>query len=254
MKNADSDENRQLENVRDADDREEGLQAAQKEGEGFNWRLPLFGAIGFGVGFALSCAIYSTIYNIAQNAVAGVFDTGVSPAVGMVRGIIVGGIGGAGLGLAFNDKSRGLYFSLTGAIGFAIAFTFVISFVPNVVPDLGRAIIRFMGGPAYLSSFETALAHGLGTGAIVGAIGGLVLGMASAEGRIICSLLLCFTGAIWFANAFAFGSATFEGDFCSSWNGLGGAIGGAIFGLTLALYYKVHDNMRPKARAVGPLV
>ena len=120
----------------------------------------------------------------------------------------------------------------------------MISLDPSVVPDLGRAIIRLMGGPVFLSSLETSLARGLGAGAIVGAIGGAVLGLASPKGRIVSSLLLGFTGAIGFANAFAFGFSIFDGNLRSSWNGLGGAMGGAIFGVTLALYYKILDKMQ----------
>jgi hypothetical protein len=215
------------------------------EREGFNWMLLLFGAIGFWVGFAFTNAISVTIHNIAQNAFADVFpNTGVGPEVGILRGTIVGGIGGAALGLAFKDKIHAIYFSLTGAIGFAIAFALVISLDPSSVPDLGRTIIRLMGGPRYLSSFETSLAHGLGAGAIVGAIGGLILGLASTKGRIVSCLLLCFTGVIWFGNAFAFASTLPSGDPSFSWDGWAGAVGGAIFGLTLALYYKIHDKLK----------
>lgn len=230
-------------------ERESGSASVLNEEVGFNWMLPLFGAVGFGVGFALMGAIMLTIFNLAQNSFAQAFPgSGAGPEVGILRGLIVGAIGGAALGLAFKDIKTCLFFLSTGAIGFAIAFTLVISLDPSVVPELGRAIIRLMGGPIFLSSFETPLAHGLGAGAIVGAIGGATLGLASPEGRIVSSLLLCFTGAIWFANAFAFGSSIFDGNLYSSWNGLGGALGGTIFGLTLALYYKIHDKMQRRQK------
>ena len=216
------------------------------EGERFNWKLPLFGAIGFWVGFAFTNAIGATKFNIATNALADIFpNTRVGLEAGLLRGIIVGGAGGGALGLAFKDKTRAIYFSLIGAAGFAIAFTLVISLGPNIVPDLGRTIIRLMGGPSsYLSSFETSLAHGLGTGAIVGAIGGSILGLASPKGRLVSCLLLCFTGVIWFGNAFAFASTLPLGEASFSWEGLAGAVGGAIFGLTLALCYKIGDNLK----------
>jgi hypothetical protein len=218
-------------------------QVTQNKEEGFNWKLPLFGAIGFGISFALMNAIMLTIYNIAKNRVADVFPgTGVAPGESIFIGIIVGAIGGGAMGLAFKDKMLAFHFSLTGAMGFAIAFSVAISLIPSAVSDLGEAIIRLMGGSGYLSSFEFSLARGLGAGAIIGSIGGLGLGLASPKGRIASSLLLCFTGALWFANAFAFGSAIYEGDFHSSWNAWGGAIGGAIFGLTLALFYKIYDK------------
>jgi hypothetical protein len=246
MESDDGSEDRQLKKAQ-ADEGKSGHET-QYKGEGFNWLLPMFGAIGFGVGFAYQCAIWATMYNIAQNSFADVFpNTGVGPEVGMLRGISVGAIGGAALGLAFKDKIHALYFSLTGAIGFAIAFALVISIDPSIGSNLGWTIIGFMGGPAFLSSFETSLANGLGAGAIVGAIGGLILGLASTKGRILSSLLFCFTGAIWFANAFALGNAIKGG--CSSWNGWGGAIGGAIFGLTLTLFYKIFDKVQPGKKA-----
>jgi hypothetical protein len=240
--------------IKEAIDQENESHAPENIKEGFNWLLPLFGAIGFGVGFAVSGAINATILDIAKNSFKDVFPgTGVGPMVGITRGVIVGAIGGAGLGLAFKDKVYALYFALTGAVGFAIAFALVISLDPDIVPELGRTIIKFMGGPENLSMHEVSLSHGLGTGTIVGAIGGLVLGFASAKGRIMSSILLCLTGMIWFANAFAFGSSIYNGDMHSPWNGWGGAIGGAIFGFTLALYYMLHDKMHPISPAGGHL-
>lgn len=239
-------EGREPEAVRDGE--EKGRPATLDQEARFNWRLPLFGAVGFGVGFALRCAIMATMYNLAQNGLADAFPgTGVGPEVGVARGIVVGVIGGAALGLAFKDKIHAVYFSLAGAIGFAIAFALVISLDPRVVPDLGRAIIRLMGGPGTLSTFETALAHGLGAGAIVGAIGGAVLGLASPKGRLVPALLLCLVGAISFANTFAFGSAIMEAGLCSLWNGWGGAVEGALFGLTLGLYQRIQGRRSSRA-------
>jgi hypothetical protein len=227
MEDVDGSEDTQLKKA--LDDEGKSRHETQNKGEGFNWLLPLFGAIGFGVGFAYRCAIWATMVNIAQNYFADIYpSTRIGPEIGMLRGIIVGAIGGGALGLAFKDKINALYFSLTGAIGFAIAFALVISIDPSIESNLG-----------YSFTHDAALANGLGVGAIVGAIGGLVLGLASAKNKILYSLLLCFTGAMWFAIAFALGNAIKDG--CSSWNGWGGAIGGALFGITLAQINKISD-------------
>ncbi len=229
-----------------SNDTEMPERAAQNKVEDFNWKLPIFGAIGFGISFALMGAIMVTIYNMAQNSYNTAFEIpGAGPGAGIFRGIIVGAIGGGAMGLAFKNKMQTYNFSLAGAIGFAIAFALVISLDPDIVPGLGEVFIRLMGGPRFLSSFEISLAHGLGAGTFVGAIGGLALGLASPKGRIAASLLLCFTGTIWFANAFAFGNVIYDGNFHSAWNGWAGAIGGGIFGLTLAVFYKIYAKTHP---------
>jgi hypothetical protein len=208
--------------------------AAQGKREGFNWLLPLYGAIGFGVGFALMRAMGLTIYNNAVNSFADVFPgTGVGPSVGVTRGFIVGLLGGGALGLAYKDKLHAFYFGVAGAVGFAYAFAMVVSIVPKSVPDVGWAIIGLMGGPlggelSYLSDLETSLAHGLGEGAIIGAIGCLVLGLGSTKGRLVPCLLLGLTGTIAFANVFAFCESIYAADMCESWNGWGGALAGLM--------------------------
>ena len=189
-------------------------------------------------------AIMLTIYNIAQNSFARAFnEVEVGIEVGALRGIVAGGIGGAGLGLALKDKIRTYTFALAGAIGFGIAFALVISIDSSVAPNIGRAIIRLMGNPGILSMYETELAHGLGTGAIVGAVGGSVLGLAAPKYKAISCLLLCFAGIVSFANVFAVGNILFDGDFFSAWNAWGGAVGGAVLGAALSLYYIISDHM-----------
>jgi len=201
----------------------------------FNWKLLLYGAIGFGIGFAITGAIMTTIYNVAENAMAFMYPgTSVNLAYPVYRGLLVGGLGGAGLGLACKDKKQVLYFSLAGAMAFALAFTFVISLIPNYVPEVGRSIMRLFGGPEFLSDLETSLSHGLGMGVFIGGIGGAGIGLASSKSRLINALLLCVTGTFWFGNAFAFGASIYDGNFYSSWNWMAGAIGGAIFGSILA--------------------
>ena len=89
---------------------ESGSASVLNEEVGFNWMLPLFGAVGFGIGFALTGAIMFTIYNLAQNAFANTFPgTGVGSEVGIPRGLTVGAIGGAALGLAFKDKTLAFF-------------------------------------------------------------------------------------------------------------------------------------------------
>jgi hypothetical protein len=212
----------------------------------FNWKLPMLGAIGFGIGFAIMGAIMLTIYNIAQNAFSDISGHRVGIEVGALRGIVVGGVGGAGLGLALQDKMRAFYFSLAGAIGFGIAFALVISIDSFQISEIGWSIISLMGGPAGYLSLEAGLASGLGIGTIVGAFGGVALGLASPKYRIISCILLGFAGIISFANVFAFGDIIFDGDFYSSWNALGGAIGGAAIGAALALYYIISDRIQQR--------
>jgi hypothetical protein len=220
----------------------------QDEKPKFNWLLPLLGAIGFGIGFAVTGAIMLTIYNIVQNSFAHDFNEPVKVGIniGMLRGIIVGGFGGGGLGLALKDKIRARYFPLAGAIGFGIAFALVISIDHFQITKIGWTIIELMGGPAGFLSFETQLAHGLGIGLIIGAIGGSVLGLAAPKYRAISSLLLCFAGIISFGNVFAFGCTIFDGNFYSSFNALGGALGGGVLGAAFALYYMIADRIPQK--------
>lgn len=212
----------------------------------FNWNLPILGAIGFGIGFAVMGAIMLTIYNIAQNAFSGVSGHSVGAEMGLFRGIVVGGVGGAGLGLALRDKMRVVYFSVAGAIGFGVAFALVTSVDSFQISEIGWAIISLMGGPAGYLSLEAGLAQGLGIGTIIGAFGGLALGLASPKYKLISCTLLGFAGIISFANVFAFGSIVFDGNFYSLWNALGGAIGGAALGIALALYYIISERIQRK--------
>jgi len=208
----------------------------------FNWKLPIFGAIGFGISFAITGAIMVTIYNIAQNAFS--FSSGytVGADIGAVRGIIVGGIGGVGLGLASKDKKCTLFYLLAGAIGFGTAFALVISID---LSTFGWEIISLIGGPIG-HEIEAALAEGLGIGTIVGGVGGLALGLVSPNYRVISCVLISFLGIISFANIFAFGAIIFDGNFHSLWNAIGGAIGGMSLGLALALHQIITNSIRKR--------
>jgi hypothetical protein len=224
----------------------EAVASSRKKAERpeFNWKLPMLAAIGFGISFGITGAIMFTVDNIAQNAFSEVSGHRVGVEIGALRGIIVGGIGATGLGLAIQDKARAIRYSLAGAIGFGIAFALVISVDSFRLSEIGWAIIGLMGGPAGYSDLETRLASGLGVGIVVGALGGLSLGLASPKYKLISCALLALAGTISFAGAFAFGELIFDGRFYSLWNALGGAIGGAAFGAALALHYRLSDHLQ----------
>lgn len=181
----------------------------------FNWNLPLFGAIGFDVGFAIMCAINLTLINLNANYLAAPYSViKIYPIVGVVRGLIV------------------------GAIGFAIGFALVIYTGQDTVISIGRAIMGHIGYESH-SYLGFNIAKGLGTGVIVGAFGGFVLGLVLKKNKIVSALFLSITSAFGFSIAFAIGFTAYTGNLCSIWDGIGGAIGGAILGLTLALYNKI---------------
>lgn len=205
----------------------------------FNWNLPLFGAIGFGVGFAIMCAINLTLINLNANFLAAPYSViKIYPIVGVIRGLIVGAIGGTALGLGFKNKNKTLYLSCACAIGFAIGFALVIYTGQDIVISIGRAIMGHIGYESH-SYLGFNIAEGLGTGVIVGTFGGFVLGLVLKKNKIVSALFLSITSAFGFSIAFAIGFAAYTGNLCSIWDGIGGAIGGAILGLTLALYNKI---------------
>jgi hypothetical protein len=222
---------------RNGQDTQSGDGGIKTPPEGLNWLLPLLGAIGFGIGFGVSCAIGNTTLDIVRNEYASVFPgTEVSPVYGLVRGLIAGG---AGLGLAFADLRRVLNMALTGAAAFAAVLAFVlavdISTVPEIMQNVIRGLLRLVGSSHYLY-IDTQLGRGLVTGGLVGAVGGFALGLNMPQPTLKPSLWLGVAGGIWFAVAFAFEAVFFNGDVCSSWNGWGGAVGGAVLGFALALY------------------
>jgi hypothetical protein len=205
-----------------SDDRQTHGTGTPIRGTAFNWMFPLLGAVGFGIGFGAVCAFGATHFDIARNSFASAFPgTGVGPEGGIIRGGIAGAIGGGVLGLAAKDKKYCLSVSLAGAIGFGLAFVLAIALAPSI---------------GYL------LEHDLFAGAIVGGIGGAAMGLGSTRARIGASLLSGAAGAVWFACAFVVTAATFDGNMCSAWNALGGAVGGAVFGLTLAPYSNTSER------------
>ncbi len=74
----------------------------------FNWKLPLFGAVGFGVGIIIGGII---AYSLFKNFIV----------LNAMPSSIMGAIGGAALGLALKDKKKVLYLACAGAIGFAVS-------------------------------------------------------------------------------------------------------------------------------------
>ena len=213
----------------------------------FNWRLPLLGAIGFGIGFVLMSAIMLTIYHHSTNSIFRAFNEKADLNVivlGAVRGIFIGGVGGAGLGLALKNRTLTYYLSLAGAIGFGWAFVLGIS-NDVITSDIGWAIVRLRGNSAGYFLYNSGLtAQGSGIGSVVGGIGGLVLGLALPKYRAIASLLLSLAGLISFATVFTIGSYLFDGRFFSSWNAWGGIVVGASLGIALALYFKILDYIQ----------
>lgn len=213
----------------------------------FNWLLPFLGALGFGIGFALTGAIMQSVYYQVRISVAHAFDEQINLiwiGLGAWRGIIAGGLGGAALGWALKDKKMALSLALAGAVGFGLAFLLIISI--DDIYELGWGIIDLMGGPLggdYLG-LEVELAHGLGMGTIVGGLGGLALGLVIPRHRVLSCLLLCIAGIFSFGNIFAFGYTVYDGHMYSSWDGLGGALGGAALGLALALHTLVSDSLQ----------
>jgi hypothetical protein len=160
------------------------------------------------------CAIDMTSVDMIKNTFADIFPgTAVGPEVGFTRGVIVGAIGGAALGLGFKRRKHILWLALAGALGFGIGFAY----------------------PTLLASIADILAYEyLWAGVLIGAVGGTSLGVAATRGSILRTILVGAAGAVSFACAFAVRGAVYNQDLCSSWNGLAGAIGGAGLGLALA--------------------
>lgn len=197
--------------------------------ESLNWNLPLLGALGFGFAFALLSAVTTTSFYIRKNATAYIFEISRNINIGdiMLKGLLVGAIGGGIMGLAYKDKTRAVRFLLSGAVGFGVAFVLAYSLMPDIV----MKIYPFAG-------------------AIIGFVGGFALGIGVNKGKLVLPLLLSLVGVIWFSIAFAIGIIlprdlcsfwnTWAGVIlCSPWDGWAGAIGGALFGMTIAIYDKV---------------
>ncbi len=195
-----------------------------------NWKLPLSGAVGFGVGFIIGNNIAeSIIYSVptSWNVIVYAFWS-------VIVGAIMGTIGGASLGFALKEKKKTLYLSCAGAIGFAIGYAIFSA-------GLYIALNPLRGADAYI--FLSAL---------MGIIGGASLGLATKNKKN--ALYLSCAGAIGFAIGGGIGHnmgytiICIIGD-CGRYNMITtggyfawGAIGGAALGLALAYLIKEEDK------------
>jgi hypothetical protein len=131
-----------------------------------NWKLPLYGAAGFGLGFALFLAAafelkLMGIYNLA---------------IGAVLIALFSGIGGAILGFALEDRKKIFYLSVACAVGFALGLV------------IGLAAV-------YLTKFSDILGS-----FIMGAFGGAAIGIALKDKKKI--IYLSLAGAAGFCIGF----------------------------------------------------
>ncbi|ODS42091.1 MAG: hypothetical protein MSIBF_01750 [Candidatus Altiarchaeales archaeon IMC4] len=149
----------------------------------FNWRLPLYGAIGG--------AIWSGILGVIVFIIAMWIKMGVWGAV--LFGILFpiwGAIGGAVLGLALKDKRKILYLSCAGGIGFIIAEVLGVmvggiitySIMGPIVMAFGGVIVNILGATTgyNLKGFEEAASIVVFQCVLLGAIGGFALGLTLA--------------------------------------------------------------------------
>ena len=180
--------------------------------DGFNWGLPILGALGFGFAFAFLSAITGANYEISRNNIAHIFeDTPVSLTTGFFRGIITGAIGSGVMGLAYKNITRVVQFAIRGALGFGFAFAAAVFYSFDLNPNELNYLIA---------------------GAMIGLIAGLALGFDTKTDGLVLSLLLGLVGAIWFAIAFPIVCARalcflecMGRIWFSPWNGWAGAIG-----------------------------
>ncbi|ODS41072.1 MAG: hypothetical protein A7315_07070 [Candidatus Altiarchaeales archaeon WOR_SM1_79] len=90
---------------------------------GFNWKLPLYGAMGFGTGF--TGGIFAMIVALfGLSSVLGTTNESLHDPVFIISFAIGGALGigivGAALGWALNDKKKIIYLACAGAIGGAL--------------------------------------------------------------------------------------------------------------------------------------
>lgn len=85
-----------------------------------NWRIPLYGAIGFIIG-EIIVDLISLFLEISRITVNTIELSMKYIITSVITSAIKGFIGSTALGLALKDKKKILYLALAGAIGFAIA-------------------------------------------------------------------------------------------------------------------------------------
>lgn len=169
-----------------------------------NWKIPLYGALGFGIGFALFLAFafaLREIYNIAT---------------GVVLIALFSAFGGALLGLALNDRRKILYLSIACAAGFASGLV------------TGLAVIHLM-----------KIADALG-GFIMGAFGGAAVGIVLKDRKNI--IYLSLAGAVGFCTGFFITDLILYPVTDLAGNLIAGAGIGAVGGWTLGLAVSFRAN------------
>ncbi|ODS39721.1 MAG: hypothetical protein A7315_10645 [Candidatus Altiarchaeales archaeon WOR_SM1_79] len=200
----------------------------------FNWKLPLYGAVGFSAGGSI-CGAF-------ENAVRGDI---LPAALGVIGFAILGAIGGAVLGLALKDKKNALYLSCAGAAGFAAGG--VIKFTAWFFIILGIGIVIGLASGFNTKSTLVGIivnaALGGVFGLLIGGMGGAALGLALKDKK--SALFLSCAGAVGFALGGAIGFAVGYASQNMSYiitHTVMGAIGGAALGLTLAYLTKNEEK------------
>jgi hypothetical protein len=202
-------------------------------------RFVIFGAIGFGIGLAIAGFFNSGF--IAITAPIPPPGRGAEPPpwwlsqMPSLSWFFAGACGGAGLGLALKSWKRVAALALAGAVGFGVGNLFFFAL-------------------AFLFGFPLV-------GAGMGALGGLILGLALADWRKV--LLLGLVGMVGFGVGEAFSAALGMSVLGIDWEqpplllfvyvlvmGMVGIIGGASLGAALGFLEnrKLAQGQRPRVR------
>jgi hypothetical protein len=202
-------------------------------------RFVIFGAVGFGIGWAVAAffnsgfiALSAPMFSPGRGAEPPPWWISLMP---YLSWFIAGACGGAGLGLALRSWKRVAALALAGSVGFGVGnfFFFVL---------------------AFLFGFPLA-----GTG--MGALGGLLIGLALADWRKV--LLLGLAGMVGFGVGEAIAAALGMSVLGTGWDqpplllvqyvlvlGMVGIIGGASLGAALGYLEnrKLAQEQRPRVR------
>ena len=203
-----------------------------------NKKLPLFGAIGFGVGASLAgwLMTLSLLSFFARFCKGLLYEGGI--------GIITGAIGGAALGLALKKKRKIFYSILAGSVGFGVGTIFIYRFSMFFIYSYFFTLVDVVW---YILMF-----FGL---AIIGAIGSVALGLALLKNKRKI-IYLAFAGAIGTGIGFCpivlivlyvlflIGTEQGGGNILVNMGllALGGVIGGASLGTALAFLMKDEEE------------
>ncbi|ODS37494.1 MAG: hypothetical protein A7316_09325 [Candidatus Altiarchaeales archaeon WOR_SM1_86-2] len=183
----------------------------------FNWKLPVYGAIGFAIGGAIW---WGTIIGIIWG------DTlWIAILKGIIEGATIGAIGGAAISLVQKAKKEGIWIIFASTIGFAIAGAiwwggiFWSGIWGTFAGAFGGALAGALGGAA-ISLAQKYKNEGIWiifASTIGFAIGGVIVG------ALVGALECAFDGVIWWGAIL--------------WSAIMGAImaalGGAAIGLAL---------------------